>query len=1009
MSLFFRKDRGKSMEGESPDRDDLDIIDLDQTEEWSKFEIEEEMLYDSSCDMAASVGTLVKEEELEQCAPEAIDIEGIEIQEISADTIDMEAIDGEAIDFEEINIEEMELEEAELDYLSMEEEEEEEVPAKKAGKRKKAEKSSFGMLDLAVACFGLLVCIVGVLTFVVYRGQNEKNKQVEAMANVGRKLETVGVLGKDQLIAVADARKVFLEETKLEEELNQVYEEKEETKEVQVLMKMTSVQKDLKIKFVNKKNGKLVGSIPFEVEIIDSGQKKYNKIDEDKDGIIYLTSLEPGEYSVSMVEKEGMEGYSYSTAKEKVRVKDKIAYEKIDVSDEIKDQSEVNVATEDTAKKEATEAVLQNTVEWVESRKEAISTEETYTQINKDTIADPALSASLGFDTGILRLRDQGIFMASLADPTEIGIQTEGAEEGSEEQKEEEDSVQDNQDNIEESDVIKSLSLKGSAASVSMGESLTITAQIEKEGEPSYTLLWEGADSDLISITQNGESLTVAVVKEPEQDTQITISAKASTRTASFTFTIKGKPNEPEVESPIPVSSIELNVSSLTLEVEQSYELKAAIKPDNAADKNYTWASSASEVVKVEGGKLTALKPGTAKITVTAAADPNVKAECQVTVNEKTQQEQVQIRLDQTQATLTVKNTLQLKVTVTPGDKTVKWSSSKPEVASVDQQGKVTAAAAGEAVITAEAEGKKAECKITVKSDYDPKADTSKTLKDKSGNQVYVKVDGKYVEAKAADYYKHSAFYKKETANGYRYFGWQNLDGRTYYFDKNGNKVTGDQVIQGAKYSFNSDGSLNTGSGVLGIDVSTWNGNINWSQVKNSGVSYVIIRTGFRGSTQGALVEDNKFRQNIKGALDAGLKVGVYFFTQAINEVEAVEEASMVLSQIKGYNITYPVFIDVEDSGGRADGLDAGTRTKVINAFCQTIQNGGYRAGIYANKTWFNQKMNLSALSGYKIWLAQYNTHVTYGGRYDMWQYSSTGTVAGISGKVDMNLSYMSY
>ena len=179
--------------------------------------------------------------------------------------------------------------------------------------------------------------------------------------------------------------------------------------------------------------------------------------------------------------------------------------------------------------------------------------------------------------------------------------------------------------------------------------------------------------------------------------------------------------------------------------------------------------------------------------------------------------------------------------------------------------------------------------------------------------------------------------------------------------------------------------------------------------MKNSGVSYVIIRTGFRGSTQGALVEDAKFRQNIQGATNAGLKVGVYFFTQAVNEVEAVEEASMVLSQIKNYKRTYPVFIDVEGSGGRADALDAGTRTKVINAFCQTIQNGGYRAGIYANKTWLAQKMNISALSGYKIWLAQYNTQVTYGGKYDMWQYSDKGSIPGISTKVDMNLSYMSY
>ena len=221
--------------------------------------------------------------------------------------------------------------------------------------------------------------------------------------------------------------------------------------------------------------------------------------------------------------------------------------------------------------------------------------------------------------------------------------------------------------------------------------------------------------------------------------------------------------------------------------------------------------------------------------------------------------------------------------------------------------------------------------------------------------------------------------------------------------------VTGTQIIQGAQYNFNSDGTLNTGSGILGIDVSTWTGNIDWNKVKNAGVSYVIIRTGFRGSTQGALIEDNRFKQNIKGATNAGLKVGVYFFSQAINEVEAVEEASMVLGQVKGYNLSYPVFIDVEPSGGRADKLSSGERTKVINAFCQTIQNGGLRAGIYANKTWLSQKMNVSALSGYKIWLAQYNSTVTYSGRYDIWQYSDKGTIPGIPEKVDMNLSYLSY
>ena len=242
-----------------------------------------------------------------------------------------------------------------------------------------------------------------------------------------------------------------------------------------------------------------------------------------------------------------------------------------------------------------------------------------------------------------------------------------------------------------------------------------------------------------------------------------------------------------------------------------------------------------------------------------------------------------------------------------------------------------------------------------------------------------------------------------------KYTGWQTLDGKLYFFKADGTKVTGEQVIQGAKYNFASDGSLVVGSGTMGIDVSKWNGTIDWNAVKNSGVSYVIIRVGYRGSSQGALIEDPKFKTNIKGATAAGIKVGVYFFTQAVDEVEAVQEASMVLDRISGYKISYPVFLDVEGSGGRGDAIDSATRTAVCKAFCNTIKNAGYTPGIYANKTWLSSKMDASALSAYKIWLAQYAKTPTYTGRYDLWQYRSDGKVSGISGKVDLNISYLGY
>ena len=126
--------------------------------------------------------------------------------------------------------------------------------------------------------------------------------------------------------------------------------------------------------------------------------------------------------------------------------------------------------------------------------------------------------------------------------------------------------------------------------------------------------------------------------------------------------------------------------------------------------------------------------------------------------------------------------------------------------------------------------------------------------------------------------------------------------------------------------------------------------------------------------------------------------------------MEAVEEASMALSLVSGYGLNYPIFLDVESSGGRGDGVSKETRTAVCKAFCQTIQNSGYSAGVYANKTWFTEKINTSSLTGYKIWLAQYASTPTYTAtRYDMWQYSSKGHVSGISGYVDMNISYMNY
>ncbi len=197
--------------------------------------------------------------------------------------------------------------------------------------------------------------------------------------------------------------------------------------------------------------------------------------------------------------------------------------------------------------------------------------------------------------------------------------------------------------------------------------------------------------------------------------------------------------------------------------------------------------------------------------------------------------------------------------------------------------------------------------------------------------------------------------------------------------------------------------------GTRGIDVSKYNKEIDWVKVRNSGIEFAIIRVGYRGSGSGVLVEDPFFRQNLAGAKAAGLKIGVYFFTQAISTEEAAEEAEAVASLVNASDLALPVYLDVESSGnangGRADGLDTATRTEIVKCFCETAQSLGYRAGVYANKTWMTSRLNMEELAPYEKWLAQYRTAgPTYTGDYSMWQYTSNGSVDGIQGRVDLDI-----
>ncbi len=192
-----------------------------------------------------------------------------------------------------------------------------------------------------------------------------------------------------------------------------------------------------------------------------------------------------------------------------------------------------------------------------------------------------------------------------------------------------------------------------------------------------------------------------------------------------------------------------------------------------------------------------------------------------------------------------------------------------------------------------------------------------------------------------------------------------------------------------------------------GIDVSSWQGDIDWDKVRESGIEFVIVRAGYRGSVTGSIVRDKYFDANVSGAQQAGLQVGVYFVTQAVNEAEAVEEASAVMEMCAPYNLELPIYLDVEGSnGGRGDQIDKDTRTAVCEAFCRTLENAGKSGGVYACRYWLANNIDASRLDRYNVWLAEYRSAPLYNGYYSMWQYTSKGHVDGINGNVDFDILY---
>ncbi len=228
------------------------------------------------------------------------------------------------------------------------------------------------------------------------------------------------------------------------------------------------------------------------------------------------------------------------------------------------------------------------------------------------------------------------------------------------------------------------------------------------------------------------------------------------------------------------------------------------------------------------------------------------------------------------------------------------------------------------------------------------------------------------------------------------------------YLDKNSYEALG-FVYEEPKMKYFENGDK---ASWQGVDISKENGEVDFRKLKKDGIDFVMVRLGYRGYESGQIVLDEEYFDSIQLANEAGLAVGVYFESQAVTVEEALEEAEFVITKLIEMRVTYPVVFDlglVANDTSRIENLPKTQLTEITNAFCNRIKEVGYKPMVYGNKYWLLRKIDLTMLGDYDIWLAQKGETPDYPYEFAMWQYSSTGTINGISGDVNMNISFIDY
>ena len=510
---------------------------------------------------------------------------------------------------------------------------------------------------------------------------------------------------------------------------------------------------------------------------------------------------------------------------------------------------------------------------------------------------------------------------------------------------------------------------------------------IDKNGELTITdatniqKIVVGLTSDVPSENPTSSIVesTTMTTTQPTQATTVSTTNPATVEPTTIEPTTEQPTTEPKPTS-VP-KSVKLNKNDITFGIGEKYTLVTTVENGDISQVAFT--TSDRKVATVDNnGKITAVGTGTA--TITANTYNGLKTQCKVTVKKLANS----IKLDKTSITLGVGEQYDFSSSIPNGTAAYfrSYYSDNTAIATVQKSGGLmTAKTAGTTTIRCKlSSGREATCKVTVKS-----APSSVTL-----NYTTSTLKVGQSEAIKVTYNNNAYSFKNKWTSSNKYVATINSDGKIYA------KSLGSTTISYRTYN-NKTASFKltvSGSAVKCLDISTWQGYVDFNKVKSAGYNYVILRAGFgREYSQ----KDNTFERNYANAKAAGIKVGVYWFSYSTSPSDAYREANACLYCLNGKRLDMPVYYDLEYQPAMS--MSNSNYTQMALNFCSTIKKAGYKSGVYSSASVYGYLLNRQTLinNGVSIWNAQWSSYCSV--PCDIWQYSEKGQVNGISASVDMN------